>query len=277
VTVYCQNGLTANDRSLIASFTIPGSTRKIALRKGWVSVVLLDWLGFWHAEIEPLDTGVLDDWGYAERLIRGSATEVSNHAGGGAGDANALKHPLGTDPARNFTPGQLAKMRARVPLYRGVLRSGAFYTGRKDGMHGEIDQLANGPAVAAQIQTGWLAPGVRSYLTGTGPTAAPMAPVQGALVVDGDLGKLTITRWQQIMGTPVDGVISKPKSSLIVKVQEHLNAHLDGQDLVVDGDLGPKTIRALQRYLGTPVDGKISKPSSAMVKALQGRLNAGWF
>jgi hypothetical protein len=168
-------------------------------------------------------------------------------------------------------------MRARIPLYRGVLRSGAFYTGRKDGMHGEIDKLANGPAVAAQIQTGWLAPGVRSYLTGSGPAAAPPAPVQGPLVVDGDLGRLTITRWQQVMGTPVDGVISKPKSSLIVKVQEHLNAHLDGPDLKVDGDLGKLTIRALQRYLGTPVDGVISKPKSSVIVALQNRLNAGWF
>jgi hypothetical protein len=269
-----QNGLSANDRSVIASFTIPGSVRKIALRKGWVSVVLLDWLGFWHNELEPLDQGQLDDWGYAERLIRGSSTIVSNHASGSAGDANSLKHPLGTDPARNFTPGQLAKMRARLPLYRGVMRAGAFYTGRKDGMHGEIDKLGNGPAVAAQIQTGWLAPGVRSYLTGQ---AAPPVVLDGKLVTDGDLGKLTIRRWQQVMGTPVDGVISLPKSSLILAVQKVLHAAKGTGVVPSTGQLDRVTITALQKYLGTPADGVISKPKSSVIVALQERLNENRF
>lgn len=270
-----QNGLSANDRSLIASFTIPGSARKIALRKGWVSVVLLDWLGFWHNELEPLDQGQLDDWGYAERLIRGSSTTLSNHASGSAGDANSLKHPLGTDPARNFTPGQLAKMRARIPLYRGVMRAGAFYTGRKDGMHGEIDKTGNGPAVAAQIQTGWLAPGVRSYLTGA---AAPApSPVQGKIAEDGALGKQTITRWQQVMGTTVDGVISTPKSSLMLAVQKVLHAAKGTGIVPSTGKLDKVTITALQRYLGTPADGVISKPKSSVIVALQKRLNEGRF
>ncbi|GAA3455936.1 hypothetical protein GCM10018962_77700 [Dactylosporangium matsuzakiense] len=108
------------------------------------------------------------------------------------------------------------------------------------------------------------------------PAPKPPAPRPPARIAeDGELGPETIRRWQQVMGTPVDGVISRPKSSLILAVQRHLNAR--GARLQVDGDPGPNTIRALQRYLGTPVDGVISRPKSQMVLALQRRLNGGTF
>jgi hypothetical protein len=115
----------------------------------------------------------------------------------------------------------------------------------------------------------------------------------GDLDVDGWLGSGTISEWQRIMGTPVDGVISRP-SLLVEAVQEHLNAagarDADGKSLVVDGkgiqsnESGrypdapgtTATIEALQRYLGSSVDGYFSAPSSA-VKALQKRLNTGKF
>lgn len=88
------------------------------------------------------------------------------------------------------------------------------------------------------------------------------------LAVDGLLGPSTIRRWQQVMGTPVDGVISRP-SSLVRAVQKRLG-------VTTDGLLGPATIRALQRHLGTTQDGVISQPSQ-MVRALQARLNEGKF
>ena len=101
------------------------------------------------------------------------------------------------------------------------------------------------------------------------------------LVVDGRLNAATIRRWQQIMGTPADGVISKP-SSLVKAVQRRLNAAVDA-GLTVDGEgIGQDgkvyaTARALQRYLGTSQDGRISAPVSEVVKALQRRLNTGKF
>jgi hypothetical protein len=117
----------------------------------------------------------------------------------------------------------------------------------------------------------------------------PNAP----LVVDGVMGSATISKWQKIMGTPVDGVISTPTSKLTTAVQKHLNAKgvkdAEGDVLVVDGKgLGSNvpgrypesgyrdTIEALQKYLGTTVDGYFSKPSSC-IKALQKRLNTGKF
>lgn len=105
--------------------------------------------------------------------------------------------------------------------------------------------------------------------------AAPAAPA--ALDVDGYLGTKTISRWQQVMGTPVDGVISSPSSTLIRAVQNKLIACGIGVGRFgADGVMGPDTIRAMEKYLGTPVDGFISRPST-MIRALQGRLNEGRF
>jgi len=108
----------------------------------------------------------------------------------------------------------------------------------------------------------------------------PVASDPTELVVDGEMGPKTIARWQEIMGTPVDGVIDTP-SMLVKAVQNHLNEH--GYDLKVDG-IGIyqngktyKTVRALQGYLGTPQDGFMSVPVSDVVKALQQRLNENYF
>src|SRR5690625_259873 len=86
------------------------------------------------------------------------------------------------------------------------------------------------------------------------------------LVVDGKRGPKTIRRWQQFLGTTVDGVISKP-SQAIRAWQTFLNKY-GGAKLKVDGLEGPATIKATQRFFGTTVDGKISE-TSLMVKALQ--------
>lgn len=117
------------------------------------------------------------------------------------------------------------------------------------------------------------------FLEGVGSTT-PSYPA--TLVIDGKLGPKTITRWQQVMGTPVDGVIS-PVSDLVKAVQRHLNEHgaspklaVDGKGIRQDGKIY-QTVRALQRYLGTPVDGKMSTPKSLVVRALQSRLNTNQF
>lgn len=108
-------------------------------------------------------------------------------------------------------------------------------------------------------------------------------PILGGLKVDGDLGPATIKVWQHILGTPVDGVITRPpgSSDLVKAIQRRLNVH--GAGLVVDGQGiqqgGPKskTTLALQKYLGTHQDGVISAPTSDVIKAVQSRLNLGWF
>jgi len=90
------------------------------------------------------------------------------------------------------------------------------------------------------------------------------------LVVDGSRGPATIRRWQQFLGTTVDGKLSKT-SQAIRAWQTFLNKYA-GAKLTVDGKEGPATIRATQKFFGTPQDGKISKVS-LMVKELQKFLN----
>lgn len=109
-------------------------------------------------------------------------------------------------------------------------------------------------------------------------------PDPGKLVVDGILGPATISLWQKIMGTPVDGKIDEGYTgSLLVKaVQRRLatalkrSIKIDGFGIKQDGKQY-ETTGMLQRYLGTPVDYRISYPVSQVIKALQTRLNEGRF
>lgn len=122
-----------------------------------------------------------------------------------------------------------------------------------------------------------------------GKTAAPSKPAAPAvpqIAVDGIIGTATVRRWQQVMGTTVDGVISnqvkatyrpalvavnygQPRgaSTLVKAVQRRLG-------VTADGLLGPATIRAMQRRFGVTADG-ILGPATA--RALQTRLNSNTF
>lgn len=132
-----------------------------------------------------------------------------------------------------------------------------------------VDGIA-GPQTHAALVAGVRAP----TSTPAAPTPKPPAPAPDKpeqLVVDGDLGPKTISRWQQVMGTPVDGVISKP-SVLIAKVQKWLAGF--GIYVTRDGVLGPQTVRGIQKYLGVRQDGALGPVT---VRAIQTRLNTGRF
>jgi hypothetical protein len=107
------------------------------------------------------------------------------------------------------------------------------------------------------------------YVHPDGTTSDDKPKVDKFLDVDGELGPKTISKWQSIVGSTVDGVISRPKSQLIYWVQRYLRDRVDSR-LVADGELGPKTTRALQRYLGAPLSGTMDRTT---VIALQRRLN----
>ena len=78
----------------IKIFTIKGTDRKMRLQKD-AGVILAAFAAEFHAQVEPIDEGVFDDWAYAYRDVRGSDSDLSNHASGTAIDLNATKHPLG--------------------------------------------------------------------------------------------------------------------------------------------------------------------------------------
>lgn len=137
----------------------------LALRPGDVAVILLEVARRWHNEVEPLDLpGPLDEWGWAKRNVRGSATIISNHASGTAEDLNATRHPRGVPTARWLDGSQISRCRAiRAAMYDqeyggSVVRWGGDYSGTPDAMHWEIaDNVtpAQAKRVADRIRLKW--------------------------------------------------------------------------------------------------------------------------
>lgn len=127
-----QNGWTVHDdqSKLVLLPRVTG--RVVGGDVEWLFNDLCEWF---HASVEPIDRA--QSWGWAKRPVRGSSTDISNHASGTAIDLNAVKHPLGA--VGTFTTGQAAAIRARLKRYGGALRWGGDYSGRKDEMHFEIN------------------------------------------------------------------------------------------------------------------------------------------
>lgn len=271
---YSQNGYTSRDDSLMATYTISDNC-KITLRKGDASVVLLHFLKWFDKNIEPLrqeDTG-----GYNPRAILGSDID-SNHASGTAADTNWQSHPRGKK--NSFTQAKQRKIRAQLKFYGTALRWGGDYkVATIDDMHFEINA---GPDELHRVALKCKSDNGESTEKTSNDPAEVFEDDGLPLAVDGNLGPKTIARWQKIMGTPVDGVISE-KSTLVYKVQKRLRATVD-PNLELDGDgnsldLGVprRTVEALQRYLKIRTTRRLSENNSDTVKALQRRLNEGRF
>lgn len=130
-----QNGWTANRRNLCSWFHVPGTNVRLLLRTAYAGPLLVLFAELFHRLVEPIrDPGC---WSYAERLVRGSSSSVSNHASGTAIDLNAPRHPLGR--RGTFTPAQTREVRRLVALTGGALRWGGDYKGRPDEMHFELN------------------------------------------------------------------------------------------------------------------------------------------
>ena len=120
--------------------TIPGTNVRVTVADGPAGDVLMRVLGEVNRRVENIGlnspSGEADDWGYANRPVRGS-TSVSNHASATAVDINATRHPLGK--RGTFTPAQVAEIHAILAETGNVVRWGGDYTGRVDEMHFEIN------------------------------------------------------------------------------------------------------------------------------------------
>lgn len=261
-----QNGWPASSSKAaigIVDAIAPGTSVNFpqGVKNGDVKTVLMYVAQQFNETVEKLKDGTC--WGYDYRPIAGSKT-YSNHASGTAVDFNADQHPQGKHGT--FSAKQVSAIQEIIKYCDGAVRWGGSYSGTVDEMHFEINTNAAGVAkLAVKIQ---------GHASGnpTNPTL---------LTVDGELGEKTITRWQQVMKTPVDGVISHP-SDLVKAVQTKLNASVtkglavDGEGINQDGK-HTQTAEWLQRYCKTPVDGVISTPVSEVIKAVQRKLNAGSF
>lgn len=133
-------GLSA-DSSRLHTWTVPERERQktqLRLRNGSAGFLLVHLATWFDDRLEDLTgnySGGLDDWAYAYRPVRGYAT-LSNHASGTAMDLNATDHPLGVNAT--FSRDEEALIQRRLRLYKGCIRWGGDYRGRKDEMHFEI-------------------------------------------------------------------------------------------------------------------------------------------
>ena len=268
-----QNGWTAGTPAAIGGLDtsyVPGTKVRLpqGVRRGDVATVLLYVAAQFHQHVEALHAGWC--WGYAYRKIEGS-TALSNHASGTAIDLNAPNHPMGRKGT--FSAAKVTAIRKILSFCEGVVRWGGDYASRKDEMHFEI--------VKSAAEVTRIAKKIRAAQAPKPPAPKPPAKPATGLKLDGMLSSATIRRWQQIMGTPVDGRITEP-SDLVKAVQRRLNAHgarlsVDGRGIRQDGRTY-QTVRALQRYLGVTATGALTHgKSSPTIVALQRRLNTGKF
>jgi hypothetical protein len=151
---YSQNGWPVDPPR--SARTIPGTNVKVVVADGPAGDVLMHVLGRIDREVEDIDLrsvmGEADDWGYANRSIRGS-TAVSNHASATAVDINATRHGLGA--RGTFSPAAVAQIRRILADVDNVVRWGGDYTGRADEMHFEINaDYAAVARVAARLSEG---------------------------------------------------------------------------------------------------------------------------
>lgn len=234
-----QNGWRANDISVTANLNIPGTTRNIRVRKDAPGQLLVEVASAFDRLVEDIEAGQLDDWGYAERPIRG-ATALSNHASGTAIDLNALKHPLGR--VGTFSPQQKVKIQEIIATTGNVIRWGGSYSGRKDEMHFEI----NDGRTMAQCETALAA--MRRYnnnTAGAAPPSSGKAPISTNLK-RGSTGESVkklqgfLNRYYPHLKLVVDGVFGTATENGVKEFQRRY-----GHGLAVDGIVGPATRKAM--------------------------------
>jgi hypothetical protein len=204
-----QNGYSANDRSVVSSRLIPGTQVRVTVRNGAAGDLLLYAAGRWDREVEDIDQGA-DDWGYAERPIRGSTTTLSNHASGTAIDINATKHPLGTAPIRTFTTDQIRAIRRIIADCGGALRWGGDYSNRPDSMHLEV--VAPEKRCAQVLLRLTALPAATWPTIRRGDTGTAVGVLQRFLGVQpvseffGPATEAAVRRYQAMRGLEVDGI-----------------------------------------------------------------------
>ena len=117
----------------IKSYPVKGTKIKLRCAEK-VAPLLVGFAAEFHASIEPIDEGTLDDWGYCFRMVRGQTERLSNHSSGTAIDLNANIHKLGLE--NTFAEGK-AELIIELAAKYG-LRWGGTYRNRKDEMHFEV-------------------------------------------------------------------------------------------------------------------------------------------
>lgn len=239
--VASQNGWKANDPTVVSRRQVPGTNVALTVHNGPSGDLLLEVAAQFDRYVQDIDTArgaTPDDWGYAERPIRGD-TVLSNHASGTAIDLNALKWPLGSNPLVNLSPPQIMRLRQILSAARGVVRWGGDYIGRLDPMHFEINDGRT------EDECAWALSALRSSI----PQPPPGGWTDGTYCKYGDRGD-RVLNLQKFMTrvfprynlyTPTGYYGDQTKQGV---AQYQANTGITGAD--ADGSIvGPRTMNAL--------------------------------
>jgi len=255
-----QNGYPANNIATTRVWTIPGTTRKLRLRSDDCGFLLVNLAAWFDKNIEDIEGGTYDDWGYAERKIRGSSTTLSNHASGTAIDLNSVQHPLGA--VNTFTNAQEAAIRQHLKLYEGVIRWGGDYRRRKDEMHFEINKSyseveriarklrATGQPIPVSEKSGNVTIALRAIQM-----ACNAVPISDTYLADARQF-LAWCRALQLITTVTERLWFETREARhMVAAVRNVQRHFG---LTVDGVFGPRTAGVMKRYGYIPIglDGK---------------------
>lgn len=262
--------------------------------KGYVGkgILILDW------EASAVNKGVAYAKEFLDRLkeltgIKGMIY-MSNSVVNGYDWSSVVAGDYGLWNAGYYAGYQTMGYNPDAPLIggTGAWSGAAMYqytsSGRLSGWNGNLDLN-----VFYGDKNAWNAYATSSGSVAPSPSPAPSTP---QIAVDGSCGPATVRRWQQVMGTTVDGIISgqlvpdqktywRPNlvtscvryggtgSDLIRAVQRQL-ASEGRYSGAIDGLLGPATIRGIQSHYGLTQDASFGP---ATVRALQTALNQNRF
>lgn len=207
------------------------------IRPGDVQVVFDYLCKRYNAEVEEIK--VSWSWGWAFRAIRGSVSGYSNHASATAIDINAPAHPLGV--RGTFSAAQIKIVNQILADLDGILRWGENYSGRKDGMHFEVDASAAAvKKVANKIRKGQMPDQKPTYVPNKA-KAVHFGRVQEQFLIALGVDKGEVTQ-----------------NNGVAIVQDALNRVLRNTKLEVDGMVGRDTLNAWGRW--ETLSGGIGRP-----------------
>lgn len=120
----------------LASFRIPGTSRKILLRDD-LAPYLVAFAADYHRQISPIDVGTFDDWGWCEIRTGRASSRVSDHCAGLALDLNATAEGSQGPGSLKFWANpikrtKLALLRKRYSLLEW---GGDYSAANRDPMH----------------------------------------------------------------------------------------------------------------------------------------------
>lgn len=200
------------------------------------------------------------------------------------------KPTTSTGLAKNTKPLTDGKVGDTVKVYDALYAdsTGAGRSTAKRGATGVIKRIVGNNKKYLIENWGWAhANDIQLVKRATATTASkPTAtPKVAQIATDGIWGSDTTKRLQQVLGTPVDGIISGQDSRYIKNIpsartgsggSQLIKAIQKKLGITADGYLGPNTIKAMQKHYGTPIDGVVSAKSN-MVIAMQKALNSNKF